>query len=475
MGPGESIITGTPATRRMLETSAIRPSMHFKTLVGGVEERIARGATFKPGEILGWTPEGKGIAYREGMDLLGVETFETAGKGQFKSISYIETHRPGIARKVFGASAGFKAMEKFVDPLAMENAVVAMTEGMSPEARKQFFNFGGAWRIVAGDELRKDASKRNTQIITGLWDMIDRTRTRDVIARDRRLSFFMHKPKEFAGYVFRKYGGGEGFVRGMEKTARQFGLTPGQMGAVFGTEGISLGVSQAMFEKELGAGGLGSVEPRIYDLLRGGQYGPLGGEIAEDLVLRSAATDPRKVAAYDALTRTLQSVKGLVSPGKGARIWELTGKEARGYGATAFQSWIEEGGGWLRAGKRDIFVPGGDILKPYMTAAGGVVRGDVANIYHTFARELSATKSADLLDADAALRNFIGGITEQQAPFGKGAGALLGKKRKIAGSRFLTGLTKVRDFAAQTPWEVGIPEGMVGKTSVYKSLFFSTS
>jgi hypothetical protein len=136
-------------------------------------------------------------------------------------------------------------------------------------------------------------------------------------------------------------------------------------------------------------------------------------------------------------------------------MWNLA---ERGYGAAAFQSWIEEGGGWLRAGKRDIFVPGGDILKPYMTAAGGVVRGDVANIYHTLARELSATKSADLLEADTAIRNFIGGITEQQAPFGAGAGGLLGKKRKIAGSRFLTGLTKIRDFTAQTPWEVGIPE-----------------
>jgi len=455
MGEGEAIITGTPAARRMLETFRAADPIHLRTVQKGLAERIAAGGTFEVGEVLGWTPEGRAATYEPGMRLLGLEPFETTGKGEFMSLFYAQTHRPGIAAKRFGA---FKAMEKFVDPLQMERAVLEMTKGMSPEQRAVFANFpDDIWRIVSADELRKDMSKRNTQIITGLWDMIDRTRSRDFIQRNAKLASFMRNPRIFAAHIGKTFGVGEEFARGMRQFAfREAQLTSQEFSAIFGNLGMSWGISQATFGGPMeltGAGALGSIEPRAFDLLRAGQYGALGTEIAEDLARRAAITDPRSVATYDALTRTLQSVAGKISPEANARIWNLA---ERGYGGAGFQSWIEEGGGWLKAGRRNIFVPGGDILKPYMTAGGGVVRGDISTVYHTLARQLSATKSADLLDADAAIRDFIGGITKQQAPYGKGVGAIY--RGKILGSRFLTGLTKIGGYAPTKPWTVGVPE-----------------
>jgi len=464
LGEGESIITGTPQTRRMLEAFRMPDPVHFKTFVEGVEERIAKGATFTPGEMLGWTPEGKGVAYESNMKLLGVEGFSTVGKGDLKSLYYLQTHRPGIAQKIFGAFGGLKAMMKFADPADVRQSVWDLTAGMSPEQRRPFLDAmatGEPLQIASANKLKM--ANRNNQIITGLWDMIEGTRTEDAIRRNGKLASFMRNPNVFASYIAGKYGEGEGFIKGVKRFAmKEAGISVHQFDALLGTEGLSLGISQSMFGETMertGAGKLGSIESRAFDLLRAGQHGALGEEIAEDFARRAAMTDPRATATYDALTKTLQSVEGMASPGKGARMWDIG---VKGYDSAGFQAWLEAGGkegGWLKAGKREVFIPGGDILKPYMTAAGDTVKGDVAGIYHTLARQLSAEKSADLLDADVAIRDFIGGIQKQQAPYGEGAGALFGKKRKILGSRFFTGLTKVKGFTPAHAAEVGIPIG----------------
>jgi hypothetical protein len=461
---GESLIA--ESLKKQLEVVGQPYPIHLGSVTEGVAERIKSGAkglsAFSVGETLGITPEGKTVSYEKGMRLLGLEKFQTTGRGQEMALMIEQTLPSEMAAKRFG---GIKAVEKLVSKRRLAWGIEQLTKGLSPEERRQFTSLRGEVRIATSDTL-KYQHRINTQKITGLWEMMNRRNAKDAYKRGSNAAAFLKNPVEYMRAFRGAYSSPSGFMKGLEQFAIKEGrLTEGAFWSIFGGEisGLSFGISQGIFDDPMrltGAGALGSVEPRMFDILKAGQYGALGADIADDLARRMALSSPEKLATYEALTKTLASSIGKVSPGKGAAMWDVVSK---GYQREAFQQFIESGGGYLDvgAGQKPLFVPGGDILTPYRTAAGKVIPGDLAMEYHNLAKGMAkmhiGAKRVDLAEAGKMVDGFIGNILKQQAPFGSGAGAI-GRLKGLKGSMYFRGVSEIGGYRPPNVRTVGIPQ-----------------
>jgi hypothetical protein len=459
---GEMLLADTPSFRRQFEVTGQPFPIHLASVEKGVAERIKRGATglmaFSEGELLGMTPAGESIAYRKGMELLGLEPFKTVGRGEEFTLMYRQTLRPETAGKYFG----IKAVQKFKDPWEIEKAVAEMTKGLPAAERYQFTKLEGKVRLATTDALKHQHYK-NRQLITGLWKAMSEMNIRRKYKSSSKAAAFLTDPTGFIGAMRGKYGTAAEFTKALEQFAViEGGLPKGRFYSVFGggVSGLSIGISQAIFHDPMrltGAGVLGSVEPRMFDVLRGGQYGSLGEAMSAELASRLAVTNPQRLATYEGLTKTLASYAGKLTPGKTDALWDITTK---GYTHEGFQKFIEGGGGFMKMGARDIFVPGGDVLTPFMTPAGKYIPGDLAMEYHRLARGMAQlhtqAKRVGLEEADELVRGFIRNVGAQQAPYGSGAGAIAGGK--VLGSRFLRGVSEFAGKRAPGAMTVGIPE-----------------
>lgn len=482
MGEGESLLSHTKALQDMGEVSRIAHPIHMKSIREDLKSRIGGGEAFSPGEVLGFDVEGLPVQYQSNMKLKDLVENETKGKGQFMSLFYEETHHMTESEKMF---KDIKAMERRTqDGYKIDRQIAKQT------TNKIFTENVNRWANM--DELKKDRAKHSTQMITAMWDVLDQTRTRDFVQRNKRLASFMRNPQATAE-LFKKRAtmngtySHESFTKQLIELGMQQGrLTPDEFGNVFGalpvvfgdkakelvpneryynatSHGFAGGISQATFggTKELtGAGAQGSLEPRAFELLSGGQYGPLGEQITQELSTRLVQGNPGTLSAHNALTRTLNSVAGRVKP-RGDAIHDISS----GYSRDTFQDFIERGGGFLRVGKgqNDVYVPGSgdlDAMTPFMTGAGQKTSGDLADMYHSLAEQgaylHSNAEPSDIGDYRRSLDQFVRDIGKQQAPGGKGAGAIL--RGKLPGSRFLTGVSSAAGVAMENPMTVGIPE-----------------
>lgn len=484
MGEGESLVSKIPALQKQMEVSRIAHPAHLQNIREGLADLIKSGHQFTPGEVLGFDTEGLPFTYDPSMKLKELVEHQTVGKGQFASLFYEQTHRMTESEKKFGS---IKAMERFTqDAFKIDKQVKDL-------ANNELFT-GNITRWASMDELKKDQSKHTTQMITAMWDVLDQMRTRDFIQRNKKLASFMRNPTVFTSFLAKKANIGntyshQEFTKNLIKFGIQEGrLTPEEFGGIFGalpnvfgeaskelvpneryynaiTSGFTRGISQAVFggTKELtGAGALGSLEPRAFELLSGGQYGNLGQDITNELTQRLVADNPDKLSSYNALTKTLESIAGKSGPGFGDKIWNVS---ERGYQSKEFQRWIEAGGGYLKTGKgqSNVFVPGSTDLEsitPFLTASGTQARGDLSSLYHQLAQEASYLHSkvepSDVTDYRRSLQTFIKDIGKQQAPSGKGIGSIL--RGKLLGSRFLTGVSSAAGYSIEDPRTIGIPE-----------------
>ncbi|RKZ05190.1 hypothetical protein DRQ25_16605, partial [Candidatus Fermentibacteria bacterium] len=458
MKEGEGLIASKYA--KQLEVVGKPYPIHLGHVVEGVAERIKTGEAFKVGEVLGEMPGGGNVVYEKGMKLLGLEPFETVGKGQEFALKYELTLPSEIAAKRFDP----KGTEKLMNAWDLEKGVAEMTKDLPPEQRYQFTKYQGNVRLASMDVLKYQQAL-NTQKITGLHKLIKERHQQSAYGRSSRMARFLENPVGVTAAMSAGKTGPE-FLGSLERLARDAGLSKGQFGAIFGegTSGLSMGISQSMFHdpmKMTGAGALGSLEPRIFDVLKGGQFGPLGEEISAELAGRLAYTNPGKLAAYEGLTKTLASYEGMLTPGKAGIGWDVTTK---GYTQKGFQGFIESGGGFMKigAGQKDIFVPGGDVLTPYKTAAGKLIPGDVAMEYHGLARDMAKlhiqSKRAGLGEAGKIVDGFITNIQAHQAPFGSGVGAVA--RGQVAGSRFLRAISKFKGKGSESVGTAIIPEYM---------------
>ncbi len=492
IGEGESMIQGTTANRRALEVYRAATPARLKAVRGDIRSLISSG-NIKPGEILGETLEGTPFTYRPGMKLRGMEEFATAGSGDFYSLYYDEVVRAEEHTKGFLGAKGMRHLVpessffKFQSDIARRTGNAQMASNID--------------MVINMDELKKNPARHNTQMITELWTLLDSMRDRDAIRRNQKLRLFLNNPTGVAG-VMEKWAqipmeSGQRYDhRTFVKNLMKFALTeaqlnPEEFGSVFGAapyvlglkssqdwrdfyndvahegmswkhmkamrKGIATGVAQTVFggtKADTGAGAFGSIEPRAFELLRGGQLGTLGEDISADFMHRLAASNPETFMTHEALTKTLMSAGGKLSAS--GEIWDV---KQNPYSSEAFQAFIDKGGGFIRApGMPDVFVPGSGAIPgmgTFTTAADTEVKGKLAGIFHGYTREMS--RAEDEMARSGIFNTFLGQIGKEHAPSGKGTGAFL-RGKGILGSRFLTGVSQAKGQRTVSPFSAGLPE-----------------
>lgn len=493
---GESLMANRADLRTMSQVSRLAPGVHLKTVRSDLEDIIAGKGTINPGEIIGWTAEGSPFSYKAGMNLKKFVGHTTGGKGEFGTLLYEEIINMPEHAKKFG---DIKAVERLTNDLSVTREVVKQT-------RNNLF-LANIERWASMDDLRKDQSKHNKQMITALWEVMSERKNLTTKGK-----IFMRNPQVYARMLEGKantLAGGaynsvahKEFIKGLMKfglkdaglNAQEFGYVFGAVPSVVGKKdvrniyaelamnefsfrhlremykGFAGGMSQTVFNSST-AGGYGSLEPRAFELLQSGQYGALGEEISQDLMSRMMISNPEMVGTHEALTKTLGSLAGTVK--SSGKIWDLQNK---GYDPEQFQAFIEQGGGFLRSGKglRDVYVPGAleaPGMGRFKTASQNMVKGKLAQPFHELARDLtnlySDVDQISIEDAKKKLATFGAAIQAEQAPAGKGMGSLL-RGKDILGSRFLTGVSEAGGKHTTNPFTVGISEGYA--TSMFEDL-----
>ena len=470
----EALIRDTGLNRNMMKQQKTAFGVKLTSIRPDLAELIKK-KKLKHGEVLGMTSEGLPFTYEKGMKLKGLEKGATEGVGEFHSLLYDELSQNTDSFKGFYN----KAMYTWATPKRFEAAQAKLGAKLA-----------GQFDVITSmDELKKQPAKFNDMMITELWNLTNKLKDTAAIQRNLKLKAFLRNPVSTARILQNKYAikgaGGisfnqEGFTKEMLQLGLSTGADPADLGLVFGaigkvhgkewlqsalgqqenllgtlTKGIAGGIAPVVYGgvgRELGVrpGAMGTIEPRIFDFLKAGQYGNLGPAMEKDILQRMAIGNADKFATHEALTKTLQSATGQVKA-TGA-IWNQE------YSSETFQNFIESGGGAIKAqGMPDIHVPGaGNVpgMSKFTTAGGQEVKTHLSQIYHDYARGVS--KASSDAERSSALSNFITGIAEQHAPAGKGAGAIF--RGELPGSSFLTG---VSTLAGQRPSNLGealVPE-----------------
>lgn len=472
MGDGEAIARRDLSKYMEFEGSGRK---HLSSLRDDLAKKLMAGESINPkaGEILGWTNEGNPFMMKEGMQDFKAFTHQSAAQGPHYSLYYRDVQRLRSADKFFG---DIKALVHLEDTRKLRSRI---QDKVSTHRFLQNVDI-----IASMDELKKDTGKHTRQITSALGEIInDRASKAPMESQAARL--FYSNPETVAkmwSELATKEGSYKHKVWVQEAmnfatqhaqiSARQFGAVFGATGAVLGQEAaeemVKSATSNASFLEEMrrgfaggvakisyggpasltGAGAMGSLEPRAFDVLKGPSFVGIGDPLSKEFAQRLAYTNPEKVAVNKALSRTLASIageeKGRVA---GAQVWKA-GSTGFAYSPEEFENFISRGGGYINPGKgmKDIFVPGAETLQAMRPHdIGGVkVRTSLSDIYHGLARELDTIHTSSEVFDTAKARSSIElasrELWKQAAPGGKGMGAVL--RGHIEGSRFFRGVSR---------------------------------
>jgi len=451
------------------------------------------------GETIGWTAAQEPYRMRKGMRLLRAVEHRDRSMGNFFALHYMDVQRLENNSKFFEDQ---KMLMRLQDDSKFERAV--------RKAARSRIMAENVDLIASVDFLKKNPQKLQQQIISSMGEVMFRKELggmtpaarafaeqdvgaiEDVVGGWRKAA--MVKPDVYSSEKFvreaMRFGIHEAGFRPYE-LREAFGVVPAALKGTTDTtkmlREVAKGVSEDMiagyvkvFEGpaqavgiaklayggpawRIGAGAMGSLEPRIFDILRGPAWGALGEEISEDFMRRLEYTSPEKLAVHRQVGETLKSIVGDIKRPTGTSAWK-----AAGYTYEGFEKFIERGGGWMDPGKgmREIFVPGAPILKAMREFQIGdiTVRGQLAETYHDIARA-AAGMHEDVgritpQEYERALKEAVQPLRRQWAPGGKGMGGVTGGK--YIGSRFLVPVSEAGGFIARDPRVVGVP-AQVGK------------
>lgn len=494
--------------------------IHLKTMPDMEFDDFQKALTegkFKPGDIIGWDHSGEAVEMSQDMRILSAQANRTVGKGDFVTLSVINERRLLDNEKFHG---DFKALLSLQKDMDFNNTAKRLAN------RSQLFK--DIDTIVSMDELKKDSGKFAKQIWTGIADVAARDQwmkpdssmgshweayqnwLKNWAEKNEVLSDIKTDPTEWSEMLRSQATTGKGwsneeFVRSAMGLAREANMNPEDVAAIFGAapvvlkegitekllqenfgaeqskailsemnRGVAFGKSQVTWggPSELrGAGRRGSLEPRSFEVFQGSSFKDFGKDITQDLTQRIYLGDPTAYKTSQGLTKTLESMTGKIKPGQSDKILnidDIVGPDLH----NKVQRFIEEGGGWLRAGKDipDVFVPNiseMESLAPIEIASGKKVFGDVSNLFHNIASEAAAMHSSlspvSSQEVKAGYETIMRDIHKIAAPAGKGQGAWL--RSKVPGSQFLQGVDepRVRGVAPLRPTEVGLPKRFADK------------
>lgn len=428
----------------------------------------------RPGEVIGWSTEGETIKMTRNMRILRGIAHANENEGTFMMLHYMDTRRMTSNDKLFG---DLKAVTRLMD----DNTFDKFMRGLAKNQRIT----EEADILISMDELRKDPDKHVRQMTSAMGEILERRQA--VVTKP--LTEFQRDPESITK-ILRKLATDqkrniyhhERYIEEMMKFAvKEADVSASEFGAIFGAvpavledkdkalaimkralgdqqklsyiremfRGVAGGIASVTYSgpaEITGAGAMGSIEPRIFEVLSGSHYGQTGAAIADDLARRVSYTTPEKKRVHEALGKTLLSMEGKVGPGMGSEVWKA-GKT--GYDYDMFQKWIEKGGGWLDPGRgfHPVYVPGSETIRamrPYETVGGLKIHGDLAHIFHRLARQSDEMyKVGEAIGSDQMnqeLESAARALQKHWAPAGKGMGGWM--RGKVVGSRFLRGVSR---------------------------------
>jgi hypothetical protein len=497
MEDGEALMRDSLARELRFESTG---TAKIKLLRDDLDEDAIR--KLLPGDIIGVDEQGVPLRMQEGMRVTGFEELESPGMGKFGQVSYIQEHEFEHGSKVFGSA---KAVVHRRGPEEFRDIVQEVTgRGGKPKWGKPMptpeYDM-----IVSMEELKKNRALHRRQMLTALSEitaenmnaqrkgansLLRQLAVRDVGGASER---FLRSAIQDDVYSHKRFI--ENVMRFAVKTA---GITPTQFQEVFGavpyvrgeeeTRGMikSLGLSNKMQQRymrklfdpkaaagyaagvgtfafagpAIDVGGLGSIEPRTFEILSQPQFGRIGGDIGEEFMQRLHATSPDVLQTHKELGRTLASIGGELERAPGE-----TFKASAGYNYKAFQELMEEGSFVIDPGKgqRPIYVPSAKALsdealgglRGFETGGGKVVRSHLGAMYHDLGRVASrfAQGEIGIEEYKATTRNIADQLRREWAPYGKGGGSVT--RGKMLGSTFLRGMSATQAGAETAIREVG--------------------
>lgn len=193
---------------------------------------------------------------------------------------------------------------------------------------------------------------------------------------------------------------------------------------------------------------MGSIEPRLLELMRGPAWRGISDELTADILGRVAYANPGLVSSIDPLAKSALSLAGRGEPGPGESVMKLSELADRHFRPNDPDYLFNRPGGtWIdteieSAGK--LFIPSGSdvkALEAFKQASGQVNPGDLARTYQGILEDLMSWQRGRTQDA-YALENIMG---EARANIlGEYTGLFADKgglaRTKVPGTRYMVGV-----------------------------------
>lgn len=238
-------------------------------------------------------------------------------------------------------------------------------------------------------------------------------------------------------------------------------------------KGRAIGLSRVNWggpEELTGAGAMGSLEPRVFDVFAGPAFTGWNKEIAGEMATRLHATNPEKQAASTELWKTIQSLSGEISPEPSPSLFKAADYDATNLKQAFSQRLNQSGSFWIDPGHgiKPIYVPDVDNFKRMQTLSmvgEKEITGDVAKHYYEMLDAISplysSVEPANLEEVKTNLTSIKKDLQSQWAPMGKGAGSIF--RGKVLGSRFARGVDVVNGYRPPDPYTMGVTDELFNK------------
>lgn len=461
--------------------------------------------TLSAGTMLGYDPFGQPIVLEQEMNLLQAAAFSDKSKGNFLRLTGLEQQTTQLT-KVFG---GAKGMAREVSSQYLSEALNRINSPLD-----------NIETIISMDELRKNRGLHYNQMFTSLWDFA-KTNMDSGKTKANLVSNFVQSPNQIinelkSAAIVNERLSHEKLLYNIMNLARSAKLTPEQMGGVFGAvpdifgitskeqwaktmmigagmssdqivsalktpisrgywmkgrygitsaemsainKGVATGIAQLFFAGTggSGAGGIATMEPRMFELFGSTSFAGLNKELQQDLAFRMIMNNPAALQEQSVLTSSLQS---LINP---------SGRS--GISATDLLANLNKSDLFLphetthiSLGKFGaIEVPGSESMRQlidFKTPEGAAAHMELAKNYKNFIEQASLYEQGKLAPND--LQKSLGLLTGQVARAKEltvtGPGGLL--RNVIPGSAALTATLPLKGerHLLQSAYTAGITE-----------------
>jgi hypothetical protein len=435
-----------PVNQKLLDHINGRAHFSFESPLG-----------FEEGELLGYDKNNHPLNYTPDMKITGGFAY-TDRDTQFTRLYGTKTLPVEMHPKVFGSA---KAVLQQTPQSTVDDAIKALGGN------------GGAEVVAGMAELKKNRTLHNIQMFTALQDFTFkqmRSRNGGAIKLEQFNSTFTKSVQEITtkaaqGSIYNP----DEVVKGVHQLARQFGLSEHAIGGIFGavpdvygdswknelakfgvvfsdaeskaiSKGLASGVGTFVYGGPSGSGGLGSVEPRFFELLQGRQFGSLGPRMSSDIAQRMILSNPEMVQEQSILGTALGSIIKGVKPTSGIEQFSLKSMSYKNMQDILRRGGILDTGG-LIDGVKNISIPGIDqsiAMNEYTTSEGLVTKSKLHDAFQDFlevgaaAHEGKATRTM----AKGSFNNLVAelGSAYTGTITGKGTGLA---RSKVMGSRYL--------------------------------------